>query len=131
MSTLCRVSMNDCVVACILGEQIGTDAVMAELVGAVEKITEDACAAGAEEDVRIVGQLAVAAVKQAHYDAVAKIEKARLDAIAQKQVRHFCSATARCDCDCVTVTVNVTVTVLCIALRTNRGRARVRRTISV
>ena len=129
MSTLCRVSMNDCVVACILGEQIGTDAVMAELVGAVEKITEDACAAGAEEDVRIVGQLAVAAVKQAHYDAVAKIEKARLDAIAQKQVRHFCSATARCDCDCVTVTV--TVTVLCIALRTNRGRARVRRTISV
>ena len=129
MSTLCRVSMNDCVVACILGEQIGTDAVMAELVGAVEKITEDACAAGAEEDVRIVGQLAVAAVKQAHYDAVAKIEKARLDAIAQKQVRHFCSATARCDCDCVTVTVNVTV--LCIALRTNRGRARVRRTISV
>lgn len=129
MSTLCRVSMNDCVVACILGEQIGTDAVMAELVGAVEKITEDASAAGAEEDMRIVGQLAVAAVKQAHYDAVAKIEKARLDAIAQKQVRHFCSATARCDCDCVNVTVNVTV--LCIALRTNRGRARVRRTISV
>lgn len=129
MSTLYRVSMNDCVVACILGEQIGTDAVMAELVGAVEKITEDASAAGAEEDMRIVGQLAVAAVKQAHYDAVAKIEKARLDAIAQKQVRHFCSATARCDCDCVTVTVNVTV--LCIALRTNRGRARVRRTISV
>ena len=129
MSTLYRVSMNDCVVACILGEQIGTDAVMAELVGAVEKITEDASAAGAEEDMRIVGKLAVAAVKQAHYDAVAKIEKARLDAIAQKQVRHFCSATARCDCDCVTVTVNVTV--LCIALRTNRGRARVRRTISV
>ena len=129
MSTLYRVSMNDCVVACILGEQIGTDAVMAELVGAVEKITEDASAAGAEEDMRIVGQLAVAAVKQAHYDAVAKIEKARLDAIAQKQVRHFCSATARCDCDCVNVTVNVTV--LCIALRTNRGRARVRRTISV
>lgn len=67
---------------------------MAELVGTVEKITEDASAAGAADDMRIVGQLAVAAVKQEHYDAIAKIEKARLDAIAQKQVRHYSSATA-------------------------------------
>jgi hypothetical protein len=66
---------------------------MAELVATIEKMTDDACAAGAVEDMRLAGQIAVAAVKQAHYDAVAKIEKARLDAIAQKQVRHLCSAT--------------------------------------
>jgi hypothetical protein len=66
---------------------------MAELVATVEKMTDEACAAGAPADVRIAGQMAVAAVKQAHYDAIAKMEKARLDAIAQKQVRHhLCSA---------------------------------------
>lgn len=69
---------------------------MAELVATVEKMTDEACAAGAMEDMRIAGQMAVAAIKQAHYDAIAKIEKARLDAIAQKQVRRLCSATVLC-----------------------------------
>ena len=57
------------------------------MVATVEKGMDDACAAGAAEDIRIAGQMGTAAIKQAHYDAIAKIEKARLDAIAQKQVR--------------------------------------------
>lgn len=67
--------------------QMAELATMTEMVATVEKVADDACAATGTKGLQLIGQQAVAVIKQAHYDALAEIEKARLDAIAQQQVR--------------------------------------------